>query len=127
MKTRAWNGNVRELENAIERAVTMNASGEILPEDMMQFGLPSQETEPPKPEMAAPREIIAVVDDAEPVSLDEMTRRHIVRVMQYTSGNKLRAAQLLGVGRWSLYRMAERLGVNLDELTYDTPPKRQKR
>lgn len=137
MQSLPWPGNVRELENAIERAVTMNASGEILPEDLQQFGpLSVPETgaaavELPRVESTAVSAAVVLApapseDEKEPPNLDELTRDHILRVMKYTGGNKLRAAEILGVGRWSLYRMAERLGINLDELTYEKKPRKKK-
>lgn len=138
MQTLPWQGNVRELENAIERAITMNASGEILPEDLQQFGPlsmsePPQATQPPAPrpvtpaaDLVAPAPVLSRETDQEPLSIDELTRDHILNVLKHTGGNKLRAAEILGVGRWSLYRMAERLGINLDELTYEKRPRRKK-
>ena len=59
MKTLPWSGNVRELENAIERAVTMKGTGEILPEDLLQFGLISHTPDGvilPEPQQARPVE-----------------------------------------------------------------------
>ncbi|HET6267510.1 MAG TPA: sigma 54-interacting transcriptional regulator, partial [Acidobacteriota bacterium] len=132
LMTLPWQGNVRELENAIERAVTMNATGEILPEDLKQLGsleaaavIPRESPKPP----AHPSEVLAVTpeDTSVPLSLDDVTREQILRVLKHTGGNKLRAAEILGIGRWSLYRMAERLGVKLDELDYEAPPQRKRR
>lgn len=138
IQNQAWPGNVRELENAIERAVTMSLTGTILPQEMKQYGLPPKDRSsasipiPPallvpepqrKPAQPAP---VPVVEDGEPPSLDNMTRDHIVRVVKYTNGNKLRAAEILGVGRWSLYRMSQRLGIDLDSMTFDAPPRRRR-
>src|SRR4029077_10013590 len=94
IQTQPWPGNVRELENAIERAVTMNLSGQILQQDLKQYGLPRSSASIPVPPAllqpdaarkqtappAAPS--VAASDDAEPPSLDEMTRDHIVRVVK---------------------------------------------
>jgi two-component system, NtrC family, response regulator AtoC len=132
LMTLPWQGNVRELENAIERAVTMNASGEILPEDLKQLGslegappIPREQPKPPFP--VAEVAPVLPEDSSAPLSLDDMTRDQILRVLKYTGGNKLRAAEILGIGRWSLYRMAERLGVKLDALDYEAPPQRKRR
>ena len=43
VQQREWRGNVRELENAVERAVTMSTSGSLLAEDFLQFGFTSAE------------------------------------------------------------------------------------
>lgn len=123
----AWPGNVRELENAVERAVTLNASGQLLPEDFTQFtpapfitapelSAAMQAAAEPQPETAAEAPPHAWVCRV-PATLDEIEREHIIATLRYTGGNKLRAAELLGIGRYSLYRKAERLGLNLDSLT----------
>lgn len=114
IKTLIWAGNVRELENAIERAVTMSASGEILPEDLVQFGLITAATNPGA--MAAATAANPPAEPQPPRPLKDVIRQHILDVLKYTSGNKLRAAKILGVGRYTLYRMAERFGIDPQEL-----------
>ena len=70
---------------------------------------------------AAPRSALArrtVVDgasceDSAPLpSLDELTRRHLVRVLAATGGNKKKTAEILGVDRRTLYRMLERYAMS---------------
>jgi two-component system, NtrC family, response regulator AtoC len=114
IKSLVWAGNVRELENAIERAVTMSASGEILPEDLIQFGLITAATNPGALTPAITPALSA--EPAQPRPLKDVIRQHILDVLKYTSGNKLRAAKILGVGRYTLYRMAERFGIDPQEL-----------
>jgi two-component system, NtrC family, response regulator AtoC len=136
----AWPGNVRELENAVERAVTMNTSGSLLAEDFLQFGIPSAEDSPSKVERVAQElraeskaletEVenkAAVADEASPGSLDEMTRGHILEALHHTKGNKVRAAEILGIGRYSLYRMAKRLSIDLEDWRVILPSPRRKR
>ncbi len=91
----AWPGNVRELENVVERAVAMSGHSVLLPHD-----LPSH-IAPESPASSAE-------DTASLPSLDELTRRHLVRVLAATGGNKKRTAEILGVDRRTLYRMLER-------------------
>ncbi|MGB7437577.1 MAG: helix-turn-helix domain-containing protein, partial [Candidatus Acidiferrum sp.] len=55
-------------------------------------------------------------DDWQPLSLDEVRKVHIQKVLQMCNGNRLRAAQILGIGRTSLYRYLKRNG-------YDTVPR----
>jgi len=120
----AWPGNVRELENAVERAVTLNTSGQLAPEDFTQFTpIPLSDSAGP------PLEGSDLTDDAQPAraahtwlcelprTLAEVERAHILATLRYTKGNKLRAAELLEIGRYSLYRKAERLGIDLDSLS----------
>jgi DNA-binding NtrC family response regulator len=85
-----WPGNIRELENAIERAVALG-SGPIL----HVGGLPSN--------------LQYTVSEKHPegdelVPLDILERRAIFRALQETSGDKLAAARLLGIGKTTLYR-----------------------
>ena len=124
LKSLTWPGNVRELENAVERAVTLNASGRLLPEDFTQFTpTPFLQTSEEAARKAALSQTPALLNNrdswqcAVPLTLDEVERQHIVATLRYTEGNKLRAAELLGIGRYSLYRKAERLGIDLDSLT----------
>lgn len=92
-----WPGNVRELENVISSAC-ITAGGEFidlddLPEDMQRRGPRSLEGE-----------------EWRPLSLDDVQKVHIQRVLTMCQGNRLRAAQILGIGRTSLYRYLKRDG-----------------
>jgi DNA-binding NtrC family response regulator len=129
LSSMAWPGNVRELENAVERAVTLNAGGRLLPEDFTQFTptpfislqvLSKQvmdEVEEIKPLAGTAQAAVNSWVCELPCSLMEVEREHILAMLRYTGGNKLRAANLLGIGRFSLYRKAERLGIDLDSLS----------
>jgi DNA-binding NtrC family response regulator len=85
-----WPGNIRELENAIERAVALG-SGPILHAGDLPSNL--QYTSPEK-----------LSDADELVPLDALERRAIFRALRETSGDKLAAARLLGIGKTTLYR-----------------------
>jgi transcriptional regulator with PAS, ATPase and Fis domain len=86
-----WRGNIRELSNAIERAVIFAAGEEIVPADLPD---PVRAATPRDPEYAANlREATA-----------EFERAHILRVIEESGGNKRKAAKLLGLGVTSLYR-----------------------
>ncbi len=103
----SWPGNVRELENAIERAVTLNQAGPITPADLP----PKVCTE--KPEARS----TPVVDDLAPLfadlpSVEEMERRYLLHVLEATGGNRKRSAEILGINRKTLYRMAARFGID---------------
>jgi DNA-binding NtrC family response regulator len=99
-----WDGNVRELKNAIERACIL-VEGTMISERELAgaFGL-----EPPP--IARVRTIEADVRRASgnPAALDELEREHIVEVLQQVSGNRMRAAKMLGISRRALYRRLER-------------------
>ena len=85
-----WPGNVRELENAVERAVALG-TGPILHVGDLPSNLQNTQSE-------------RVPDQDELVPLEELERRAIFRALRETSGDKLAAARLLGIGKTTLYR-----------------------
>ncbi len=95
-----WPGNVRELENVIERAVTLSHHSVILPEDL------------PRRLRAQPLEAITSSLPSQ-ISLSELEKRYIQKVLEETGGNKKKAADILGIDRRTLYRMAARYGLSI--------------
>ncbi len=89
-----WPGNVRELANAIERAVALARGTTIELGDL--------------PERVANEPALERGGDDELSTLEEAERRHVLRVLDATSGNKRLAAQILAVDRSTLYRMLDR-------------------
>ncbi len=83
-----WPGNVRELRNALERALLLTAGTEIQPDDLGLTNTPA--TTP------------AAVEQ-ELVSLSEVEKAHIYRVLEATGWNKTRTAEILGMARITLY------------------------
>jgi DNA-binding protein Fis len=53
------------------------------------------------------------------MSLEELEKQYLVRVLKETGNNKVRAAKVLGIDRRTLYRMAERFGLELGEERLD--------
>ncbi len=92
-----WPGNVRELENSMERAVALSRLTEIVADD-----LPARVRE-----HQSSRLIIEGDDPTELVTLSEMERRYVRRVLAACGGNKTQAAKVLGIDRRSLYRRLE--------------------
>lgn len=90
-----WPGNVRELENVVSSACITAMGGFIdlgdLPEHLQHPGPRSMGN-----------------DEWKPLSLDDVRKMHIQRVLEVCQGNRLRAAQILGIGRTSLYRYLKR-------------------
>jgi DNA-binding NtrC family response regulator len=105
----SWPGNVRELENVIERAITLNRSGLITPEDLPQkicgYDAESVAAKPGADDLAA---LFVGLP-----TIDEMERRYLLYVLDATGGNRKRAAEILGINRRTLYRMAERFQIEL--------------
>jgi transcriptional regulator with PAS, ATPase and Fis domain len=95
-----WPGNVRELENVIATAA-ITATGDFidladLPEHLQRRRTDTSDS-----------------DSWRPLSLDEVRKMHIQRVLELCKGNRLRAAQILGIGRTSLYRYLKRDGTEV--------------
>jgi two-component system response regulator AtoC len=107
-----WPGNVRELENAVERAVSLSHGPLLLPEDLPE----SIRDEPDSSEVLKGQ----VEGDPDALlTLDEVEKRHLARVLKETRGNKVKAAKILGIDRRTLYRMAERFGLDFGEEAED--------
>ena len=85
-----WPGNIRELENAIERAVALG-SGPILHVGDLPSNLQFSSME-------------KQVGNDDLVPLEALERRAIFRALRETAGDKLAAARLLGIGKTTLYR-----------------------
>ncbi len=104
-----WPGNVRQLENTMQRAVALTQYDKIALSDL-------------------PERIRAHVsnrtDDSDPhpehlLTLDELEHRYIEKVLKLLSGNKTQAAKVLGVDRRSLYRKLKRFRAEQDDAVPD--------
>jgi len=107
LKEYRWPGNVRELENAVERAVSLSHGPLVTPDDL-----------PESIRTAAPLEAKSTsAPDGDEVclTLEEVEKRHLIRVLKEMKGNKVKAAKILGIDRRTLYRMAERFGLDLGD------------
>jgi DNA-binding NtrC family response regulator len=102
-----WPGNVRELESAVEYAALRARGTAIAPEDLP----PKLQTEEMRA-AAARSPLVALYDDL-PL-LEELERRYLLHVLKVVGGNRTRAAEVMGIDRRTLYRMAERFGVKDD-------------
>jgi DNA-binding NtrC family response regulator len=91
-----WAGNVRELENVISSA-SITAMGDFIDLGDLPEHLQRRRSGGGREEQ-----------DWRPLSLEEVRKVHIQRVLDMCQGNRLRAAQILGIGRTSLYRYLKR-------------------
>ena len=89
-----WPGNVRELEHVIERAMALSSSETLLPDDFPAHLVEERDRAPRLP--------------AEGMTLEDVKRWYVNKVLEESGGNKLRAAELLGIDRRTLYRILER-------------------
>lgn len=92
-----WPGNVRELENVVHNAVLQCESRALEAHDLAS--------------MMRGKAIVTAIDEGRhtqaPLRLQEVIDHHVVRVLRECSGNKVKAAEVLGISRSTLYRMLE--------------------
>lgn len=92
LQRHAWKGNIRELRNVLERASILAEGDIILPENL-PYEIQNQQT------------------GSTGLSLASVEKNHIQKVLQYTKGNKTKAAETLGIGLTTLYRKMEEYNI----------------
>jgi two-component system NtrC family response regulator len=93
-----WPGNVRELRNVLERGLILSDNNLII-------------------EHTLPLELAGVLNespsDAPFLTLQEVEREHIIKVLNFVNGRRAKAAEMLGIGRKTLYRKLQALSIDL--------------
>ncbi len=92
LQQQPWLGNVRELENAVERAMVVGREPELQEQDFI-FKQPS-----------------ASASSGAGKKLEEMERAHILRVVEECGGNQSHAAEILDIDRVTLYHKLKKYG-----------------
>jgi DNA-binding NtrC family response regulator len=106
----AWPGNIRELQNVIERSVIMSDGGElVVPESALPEAAENGQR-------FTERELFV----GHP-TLEEVKKRYINHLLTVTRGNMVRTAAMLDVDRRSLYRMVERYELGSPEARRHPP------
>ena len=113
----AWPGNVRELENSVERAAIL-AETDVLHAHDLPAKLTDKSVAPPDPGSSS--------GDGAGATLEELEREHIRRVLTNVQGDKVRAAEALGIHLSTLYRKVQRyrlenVGLTADAAQSDPP------
>jgi transcriptional regulator with PAS, ATPase and Fis domain len=101
MASHDWPGNIRELENLISSCCIM-ARGNVI--DLQDMPEAFQGSSP------AP-----LVEEEEFLTLAEVQQRHVLRVLSMVNGNKAKAAQILGVGRNTIYQLLNRIATKPEQ------------
>jgi DNA-binding NtrC family response regulator len=90
LRSYSFPGNVRELENIVERAIILENGQQITPESLPQSMKLFQ---------------IETLDPAKIRTIEEMNRAYVQRVLEHYGGNRSKAAEVLGISRTSLWRI----------------------
>ena len=94
-----WEGNVRELQNVIESAAILTTKDYISDQEIskqLQKSTGSGKS---------------ITPYGEDLSLEEVEKQHIANILKKTGGNKVKAADILGLSRRSLYRKIDKMNI----------------
>ncbi|MGZ3787631.1 MAG: sigma 54-interacting transcriptional regulator [Bacteriovorax sp.] len=105
----SWAGNVRELQNVVERAFIL-ADGTIIEKLHLDQNIQNAEEKPvvEKVVRAKPAEFV-------PVTLEELEKNHIMSTLENLSGNKTKTAKVLGITVKTLYNKLHSYGIEFDK------------
>ena len=91
-----WPGNIRELRNVLERIVILAEGADEIRAHHLPSGMRRGESLP---------------EPGEALTLAEVERRHILRILEANGGNRSRSARVLGISRATLYEKLDRYGL----------------
>jgi DNA-binding NtrC family response regulator len=94
LQDRAWPNNLRELDRVLVQAASLTDGVILEPRHLLALVEPAHLDS-------------ATSSSARPELLDDVIRQHVLEVLTRCDGNKLRAAELLGISRSTLYRMLD--------------------
>jgi DNA-binding NtrC family response regulator len=110
-----WPGNIRELENVIQRALCFTSAGVLQPEDLhidtLRASTPINESAAPK----AASKAVPAYESFRQMQL-EQEREFLIKTIRECNGSVREAAQKLGLFRTALYNRLNHLGVNIKEV-----------
>lgn len=102
-----WPGNVRQLENTVERMVILSREAAIGVQDIPPELIAS--TQFPGP--LTSRDELPLTEVASPLQMRSIEKDAIVKALSQSSGNVVRAARILGLGQATVYRKMKRYGI----------------
>jgi DNA-binding NtrC family response regulator len=111
-----WPGNVRQLQNVIERAVVLTQGSMItprnLPHEVVHSSSPTESFTSQEPSPAEPRSYLGMTD-SQSLNLAEREKSALVAALEQCNGNKKKAAELLGIHRPTLYTKLKKFGLGV--------------
>ena len=102
----AWPGNIRELQNAVERALILS-DGDLVTAEQLGLSAGRSDGEPAVVERPTP-----AAPGAEPRSLPDWERHMVTEALRKAEGNRSRAARILGLTRSQLYTRLKRFDLD---------------
>ncbi len=105
-----WPGNVRQLENAVERALAVTDGPRVELE-----ALPDEVASAARPRLTGARELQLTYREVVDLARDRASREYLVALMREFGGNVTEAARRAGVERESLHRLLKRYRIRSDE------------
>jgi len=110
LRRHPWPGNIRELQNAIERSL-ITSEGALITATHLAIS-PGSQPVASQPQAAPPPQAALSAPASAPGSLQELEREAILDALQRTHGHKSRAAALLGLSRFQLYTRLKRYNID---------------
>jgi len=107
---RDWPGNVRELQNIVRRTVVFSAGSVIRSHDLRALESQLSTEAGPEPGMDRP-DLVETYKQAKDRLVTRFTHDYITNLLQKTGGNITKAAEMSGLGRASLWKIMNRLGI----------------
>ncbi len=126
LKNYDWPGNIREFQSVVRRAVLQTAGKVVIPDFLPKFGTNkapvAEVVEPPKVDASLKSEIESLIQQKVETGdtnvydtvIQHVERQLITQVLEFTQGNQVEAANILGITRTTLRSKIKKLGIQIN-------------